>query len=132
MTVTLRVAVCVSEPEVPVNVTVPAVGEALLAAENCSCVETPELRLRLGASAVTPEGRPLIWTAIVEEKLLVPAAETETNIEPPAGMVMDVGLTATEKSPVTGGGAGGVVLVELLPPQPARPAEKNTRMLRAW
>jgi hypothetical protein len=65
-----------------------------------------------------------IETAMLPVKLLTAVAETVTDWDSPMARTMDVGLTASVKSP---GGGGGLEMGAMLPPpQPLR--ERRTRI----
>ena len=83
ITDTVKLALWLSEPEVPVRVTVafPVVADEL--AENVSVCDCAGVRVRVEGDVVTPWGRPLTFTVISAEKPLVPVAEIDTDDDSP-------------------------------------------------
>jgi hypothetical protein len=79
----VKLVVWLSEPEVPVRVTVafPVAADEL--AEKTSVCDCPGVRVRVEGEVVTPWGRPLACTVISAEKPLVPLAEIDTDDDSP-------------------------------------------------
>jgi hypothetical protein len=92
-TVRARVAVCVSGPDVPVNVTLAVAAAAVLAALRVTVCDPPAASVKVLGLAVTPAGRPLIATAGL------PVEEICTVWLPPGATVSEVGESWSVKSP---------------------------------
>jgi hypothetical protein len=88
----------VSEPDVPVIVTLTWAVGAEEAAEKVNSCEGPGVRLKFEGETETPVGRPLICTLIVELKPLELDAMIEAVAEPPVGTEILVELIDKVKS----------------------------------
>ncbi len=101
-------AVCVSVPEVPVNVAVADPGAVPAAADTLRTVVAaadpgPGVSVSGEGFTVTPAGKPVMATCTLEENPLAGVAVTETlEARPSATRAKDTGLMLSEKS---GGGA---------------------------
>jgi hypothetical protein len=92
-------ALCVSAPDVPVNVAVPDPAAVPAAAVRLRVAAVPGVRVSEEGCAVTPEGSPVIATDTLAEKPLTAVANTETVAAVPFdGKLTEVGMTASEKS----------------------------------
>jgi hypothetical protein len=104
MTVNASDAVCVSDPEVPVNVTVPDSAAVPEAAVSVTVAAAPGVSVIVEGCATTPAGKPLIVIGTFAAKPFCPVASRDTLAGVPfATSVVDVGVTLSEKSC---GGAG--------------------------
>jgi hypothetical protein len=113
-TLRVRIALCVSEPDVPTKLTV--AGEAVLAAfaaaVNVTVCGVPGCRDIVAGLAVTPAGSPLMATLIVLLKLFSAELVSDTCVLAPAASVALVGDTANVKSlPSPPGGGTTAVAV---------------------
>src|SRR5579872_1309667 len=102
-TVRLSEAVCVSEPDVPVNTMLALALGADADAVRLNCWPAPGERVRVAGDAVTPCGRPAMLTCTAPLNPLAAAAVTVTAwAAPPEVSVALDGLTWSEKSGVEG------------------------------
>jgi hypothetical protein len=102
-------AVCVREPDVPVNVTVDDPVAVPAGAVSVSVAAVPGVSVRDDGCAVTPAGRPAIATWTLDENPFCAVASTETVAAVPSAVKVNVaGVTPTEKS----GGGGGAAWTE--------------------
>lgn len=108
-----RLAVCVSEPEVPLKTTLALPACALLAAVSVKLCGVPGVSEADAGLAVTPAGNPLTATLAVPVKPFTAVAVTWTGCPvPPMVRPRDWGLRASEKSACAGGGAVTVMASE--------------------
>lgn len=105
MTLNVSVALCVNDPEFPVNVNVAVEGDAVASAESVSCNGVPGVRVIGDGERVTPAGRPLTTTLICDEKPFVLVAERVAEEDVPDCIVTVPGDEDREKS------AAGLVIV---------------------
>jgi hypothetical protein len=99
VTVTGREAVCVSVPEVPVNVAVEDPAAVPAGAVRVTVVGVPGVSEKDDGCAVTPAGRPAIETGTLEENPFCAVARTETVAAVPLAVrLIDAGVTLSEKS----------------------------------
>ena len=84
MTDSARLALCESEAEVPVKVTVALADAAFAAAVSVVFCGVPGVRLSVDGLAVTPEGSPLELTVIVPVKPLIAVVLTARFCDEPA------------------------------------------------
>ncbi len=83
-TATANCALWVSEPEVPVKVTVVLKTDANVLAEKVNVCGVPGVTVTFNGETVTPVGRlPVSWMLMFESKPLEPVAESEAVVEPP-------------------------------------------------
>lgn len=76
-------AVCASEPEVPVNVTVALETDDDELAENVTCWGVPGVIVMVEGEAVTPAGSPVTPTLTCDAKPLEALASSEACAEVP-------------------------------------------------
>ncbi len=99
VTLTTKLAVCESEPDVPVTVTVPELVAAVAAAVNVIVCVAPGLNVTEAGVAVTPAGSPVSVTATGDENPWIAATEIVTvcPAAPPVKSMVD-GVAVSEKS----------------------------------
>jgi hypothetical protein len=92
-------AVCVSAPEVPVNMAVEDPAAVPAGAVRLSVAAVPGVSVSDDGCAVTPVGSPMIATCTFEENPFCAVANTETAVVVPLAVkLIDVGITLSEKS----------------------------------
>jgi hypothetical protein len=92
-------AVCVSVPDVPVNVAVDDPAAVPAGAVSVSVAAVPGVSVRDDGCAVTPAGRPAIATCTLDENPFWAVASTETVPAVPSAVKFKVpGVTLSEKS----------------------------------
>jgi hypothetical protein len=99
ITLSVSVAPCVNDPEVPVNVNVAVEGDAMGSAESVSSTGVPGIRVIGDGETLTPAGSPLTTTLICDEKPFVLVAESEAEDDVPDCIVTVLGDADREKSP---------------------------------
>ena len=91
-------AVCVSPPDVPVNVAVDDPAAVPVAAANVSVAAVPGVSVREDGCAVTPAGKPVIAIGTLEENPFCAVASTETVAAVPFAVNVTVaGMRLSEK-----------------------------------
>jgi len=99
------VAECVSDPEVPLNVTVALPTAAFEAAMRVTFSGVPGLRVSAAGDALTPAGRPLIATATGELKPFPPVTIRVTGCPVAPAVSFRLAGTAVRVKSAGGGGA---------------------------
>src|SRR6202034_4384759 len=98
VTLSVKEAVWLSMPDVPVNTTVEVLVAADAAAVKLTCCGVPGVRVKLLGDAVTPAGSPLMVTAMVPVNPLRAVADTDTGSAlPPAVRLRLDAFTESEK-----------------------------------
>jgi hypothetical protein len=111
--VSAKVAVWLSEPEVPVKTKLALPGWALLPAVSVTLCGVPGVRESVAGLAVTPAGNPLSATLVVPVNPLIAVAVSCTGCPvPPAVRLRAAGVTASEKSGWEGGAAVTVMATD--------------------
>ncbi len=98
--VTATVAVWVSEPELPVRVSVPVPAWAEAPALKVTVCAAPGARLRVDGLAVTPAGSPVNVTVTTPVNPFTPVVETLICVVDPVAIATTPGLTRRPKSPL--------------------------------